>query len=163
MFRKGTQVEWRYTEQGEKVRVSKRTGHIIPIPVSATETIDYKTKAGYPGMHLIIPQNTECSYYNINKISIQKEEKKERTKKKDIQLFTLAFFLVKIAHPASMTSILNNKAYIRICFLVIYICTDFFLFVEQEKDTRANDVAEVTYVPKLRTFEMDLMEHYRLE
>nr|CAG4637222.1 EOG090X0ADH [Ceriodaphnia reticulata] len=72
---KGTQVEWRFTEQGEKVRVSKRTGHIIPIPVSATETIDYKTKAGYP---------------------------------------------------------------------------------EQEKDTRSADVAENTYVPQSKTFEMDL-------
>ena len=48
-FRRATQVEWRYTEQGEKVRISKRTGHTIPIPITATETIDYKTKAGYAG------------------------------------------------------------------------------------------------------------------
>nr|CAG4641904.1 EOG090X0ADH [Eurycercus lamellatus] len=74
--RKGTQVEWRYNEQGEKVRVSKRTGHIIPIPLSAMETIDYKTKAGYP---------------------------------------------------------------------------------EQDKDTLAVDVAAQTYVPQIRTFEMDLL------
>lgn len=46
---KGTKVEWRFTEQGEKVRVSQRTGHIIPIPLSASETIDFKTRAGYPG------------------------------------------------------------------------------------------------------------------
>ncbi|KZS02221.1 39S ribosomal protein L24, partial [Daphnia magna] len=46
---KGTKVEWRFTEQGEKVRVSKRTGHIIPVPISASETIDFKAKAGYPG------------------------------------------------------------------------------------------------------------------
>ncbi|XP_057380058.1 large ribosomal subunit protein uL24m-like [Daphnia carinata] len=79
---KGTKVEWRYTEQGEKVRVSKRTGHIIPVPISASETIDFKTKAGYP---------------------------------------------------------------------------------EQEKDTRAADISEHTYIPQSKTFEMDLMEHYRLE
>nr|CAG4648790.1 EOG090X0ADH [Polyphemus pediculus] len=79
---KGTTVEWRYTEQGEKVRVSKRTGYIIPIPVAANETIDFKTKAGYP---------------------------------------------------------------------------------EQDKDTLAADIAAVTYVPQIKTFEMDLMEHYNLQ
>nr|CAG4644989.1 EOG090X0ADH [Leptodora kindtii] len=78
---KGTSVEWRFTEQGEKVRVSKRTGHIIPMPVSASETIDFKTPAGY---------------------------------------------------------------------------------AEQEKDTRAADVTTATFVPQLKTFEMDLMEHYKL-
>ncbi|XP_053330280.1 39S ribosomal protein L24, mitochondrial [Spea bombifrons] len=31
--RKPTEVEWRYTEEGEKVRVSVRTGRIIPKPV----------------------------------------------------------------------------------------------------------------------------------
>lgn len=38
-----TPIEWRYTEQGERVRVSLRTGRIIPIPVSSQETIDYKS------------------------------------------------------------------------------------------------------------------------
>ncbi|XP_069805433.1 large ribosomal subunit protein uL24m isoform X2 [Dendropsophus ebraccatus] len=31
--RKPTEVEWRYTEEGERVRVSLRTGRIIPKPV----------------------------------------------------------------------------------------------------------------------------------
>ncbi|MBN3323360.1 RM24 protein, partial [Atractosteus spatula] len=31
--RKPTEVEWRYTEEGEKVRVSLRTGRLIPKPV----------------------------------------------------------------------------------------------------------------------------------
>jgi len=31
--RKPTEVEWRYTEEGEKVRVSTRTGRIVPKPV----------------------------------------------------------------------------------------------------------------------------------
>ncbi|XP_071772344.1 large ribosomal subunit protein uL24m [Centroberyx gerrardi] len=31
--RKPTQVEWRFTEEGEKVRVSLRTGRIVPKPV----------------------------------------------------------------------------------------------------------------------------------
>ncbi|XP_035730413.1 probable 39S ribosomal protein L24, mitochondrial [Vespa mandarinia] len=38
----GTQIEWRYTDEGNKVRVSVRTGRIIPMPESALETIDYK-------------------------------------------------------------------------------------------------------------------------
>ncbi|XP_014240844.1 probable 39S ribosomal protein L24, mitochondrial [Cimex lectularius] len=44
---KVTDIQWRYTEEGEKVRVSPRTGRIIPIPVEAAETSDYKTKATY--------------------------------------------------------------------------------------------------------------------
>lgn len=32
-FRKPTEVEWKYTEEGERVRVSLRTGRIIPKPV----------------------------------------------------------------------------------------------------------------------------------
>ncbi|XP_043278882.1 probable 39S ribosomal protein L24, mitochondrial [Venturia canescens] len=39
---KATDVEWRYTIEGDRVRVSTRTGRIIPIPVSDNETIDYK-------------------------------------------------------------------------------------------------------------------------
>lgn len=42
-FRKPTNIEWRYTEEGERVRVSLRTGRIIPKPV-------YQRKDG------IIPQ-----------------------------------------------------------------------------------------------------------
>ncbi|OQV12452.1 putative 39S ribosomal protein L24, mitochondrial [Hypsibius exemplaris] len=42
-----TKIEWRYTEQGDRVRVSKRTGRIIPIPHLAMETYEYKTKSTY--------------------------------------------------------------------------------------------------------------------
>ncbi|XP_014278315.1 large ribosomal subunit protein uL24m [Halyomorpha halys] len=42
-----TEIEWRYTEEGDKVRVSLRTGRIIPIPTQAQETYDYKTKKTY--------------------------------------------------------------------------------------------------------------------
>lgn len=42
-LRKPTDIEWRYTEEGERVRVSVRTGRIIPKPV-------YQRKDG------IIPQ-----------------------------------------------------------------------------------------------------------
>lgn len=42
-----TKIEWRYTEEGEKVRVSLKTGRIIPIPASVEETIDYKSKKAY--------------------------------------------------------------------------------------------------------------------
>ncbi|KAG4073056.1 hypothetical protein HA402_009475 [Bradysia odoriphaga] len=42
-----TPFEWRYTEEGEKVRVSSRTGRIIPLPKSMEETVDYKSKKAY--------------------------------------------------------------------------------------------------------------------
>nr|XP_056708662.1 39S ribosomal protein L24, mitochondrial [Euleptes europaea] len=35
--RKPTEVEWRYTEEGERVRVSLRTGRIIPQPIVPRE------------------------------------------------------------------------------------------------------------------------------
>lgn len=43
-------VTYRYTEDGAKVRVSKRTGQIIPIPPDNEATIDYAKKSTYkPG------------------------------------------------------------------------------------------------------------------
>ncbi|KAL5282081.1 MRPL24 family protein [Megaselia abdita] len=72
-----TTHEWRYTEEGEKVRVSGRTGRIIPIPESNNETHDYKSKSAY---------------------------------------------------------------------------------IEREKDTPGKLIGEVTFTPKLCTFEMDIME-----
>ncbi|XP_023215387.1 probable 39S ribosomal protein L24, mitochondrial [Centruroides sculpturatus] len=44
---KPTKVKWRYTEDGKKVRVSVRTGYIIPLPLKAFETYDYKSKELY--------------------------------------------------------------------------------------------------------------------
>lgn len=44
---KPTSFEWRYTEEGEKVRVSVRTGRIIPTPASIEETRDFKSRAAY--------------------------------------------------------------------------------------------------------------------
>ncbi|KAF5292330.1 hypothetical protein FQA39_LY03364 [Lamprigera yunnana] len=44
---KATDFEWRYTESGAEVRVSKRTGRIIPMPATAEETVDYKTRGTY--------------------------------------------------------------------------------------------------------------------
>nr|CAG4652032.1 EOG090X0ADH [Triops cancriformis] len=44
---KPTSVEWRYTEQGDRVRVSVRTGRILPVPQAAEETIDFKSRANY--------------------------------------------------------------------------------------------------------------------
>ncbi|XP_076620187.1 mitochondrial ribosomal protein L24 [Colletes latitarsis] len=74
---KGTEIEWRYTEDGTHVRVSCRTGRIIPIPRSHDETIDYKSPD---------------------------------------------------------------------------------LYIEQPKDTSADDVQEVTFEANLKTFEMDIMD-----
>lgn len=72
-----TDVEWRYTEQGERVRISTRTGRIIPFSSAIEETKDYKTKDTY---------------------------------------------------------------------------------VEQEKDTVTAELEKVTFVPKLKTFEQDIMD-----
>lgn len=72
-----TPVEWRFTEEGEKVRVSLRSGRIIPLPKTMEETIDFKSKSVY---------------------------------------------------------------------------------IEKEKDTPGNLVSKITFEPKLRTFEMDIME-----
>ncbi|XP_026844238.1 probable 39S ribosomal protein L24, mitochondrial [Drosophila persimilis] len=73
----GTEFEWRFTEEGEKVRVSMRSGRIIPIPETNNQTHDYKTPNAY---------------------------------------------------------------------------------IEREKDTPAAVVGEITFQPKLSTFEMDIME-----
>lgn len=73
----GTEFEWRFTEEGEKVRVSTRSGRIIPIPETNNQTYDYKTPNAY---------------------------------------------------------------------------------IEREKDTPAAVVSEITFQPKLATFEMDIME-----
>lgn len=51
-----TEIEWRYTEEGEKVRVSKRTGRIIPIPKANEETKDYKSKT----LYITRPKDTEA-------------------------------------------------------------------------------------------------------
>lgn len=42
-----TQIEWRFDEEGNTVRVSPRTGRIIPIPRKSFETIDFTVKDAY--------------------------------------------------------------------------------------------------------------------
>ena len=42
-----TEYEWRYDDSGDRVRVSTRTERIIPIPVSAYETVDYVDSKTY--------------------------------------------------------------------------------------------------------------------
>ncbi|XP_034239879.1 probable 39S ribosomal protein L24, mitochondrial [Thrips palmi] len=42
-----TEVEWGYTETGDKVRVSVRTGRIIPLSKKTEETHQYKSPANY--------------------------------------------------------------------------------------------------------------------
>jgi len=42
-----TEVEWRWNEDGERIRVSLRTGYTIPMPTAAEETYDYKTPMSY--------------------------------------------------------------------------------------------------------------------
>lgn len=74
---RGTSIEWRYLEDGQRVRISTRTGRLIPIPVSSEETKDYK-----------LPR----------------------------------------------------------------------MYMEQPKDTKKEDILKITFTPKLKTFEMDIMD-----
>lgn len=76
------EVEWRFTEEGERVRVSQRSGRIIPIPKMNEETKDYKSPSTY---------------------------------------------------------------------------------VAKDKDTESRDVTEITFQPKLKTFEMDVMDSMGIE
>lgn len=76
------EAEWRFTEEGEKVRVSVRSGRIIPIPKMNEETRDYKS------------ENT---------------------------------------------------------------------YVSRDKDTESQVVTEITFQPKLSTFEMDIMKSMNIE
>lgn len=73
------QAQWRYTENNDRVRVSLRTGRIIPVPVQAEETYDYKSLRTYK---------------------------------------------------------------------------------PQPKDTTSDELARITFLPKLMTFEMDIMEEH---
>ncbi len=83
MDEKPTEVEWQYTEDGERVRVSSRTGRPLPVPSEAYQTVDYKTPEGYSE--------------------------------------------------------------------------------SQQKDTKAKDVEEITYKPRLATFEMEIMEEQGIQ
>ncbi|XP_033222122.1 probable 39S ribosomal protein L24, mitochondrial [Belonocnema kinseyi] len=64
-----TKIEWRYTESGEKVRVSRRTGRVIPIPASDMETIDYKLP------NLYKPADKDTKKEDVEKITFTPELK----------------------------------------------------------------------------------------
>lgn len=66
---KGTPIEWRYTEEGKKVRVSSRTGRIIPIPVSSEETIDYKSP------ELYVEQAKDTTADSVTEVTFEAELK----------------------------------------------------------------------------------------
>lgn len=53
--RRGTSIEWRYLEDGQRVRISTRTGRLIPIPVTSQETKDYKL----PRLYMEQPKDTK--------------------------------------------------------------------------------------------------------
>lgn len=68
-YSKPTRVVWRYTDEGEEVRVSVRTGRIIPVPDAAEETYDYKEKRYYEGnlnvnLSCIVTHLEICSFIN---------------------------------------------------------------------------------------------------
>lgn len=72
--RQSTPIEWRYTEDGKHVRVSVRTGRIIPVPISNEETIDYKLPRLY-------------------------QEQVKDTTKADVEKITFAVCKISESHP----------------------------------------------------------------
>lgn len=42
-----TEVEWKWTEDGDRIRVSCRSGRHIPMPVACQETYEYKSAMSY--------------------------------------------------------------------------------------------------------------------
>ncbi|UYV64382.1 MRPL24 [Cordylochernes scorpioides] len=62
---KPTKLIWRYNEKGEKVRVSERTGRIIPIPTEAWETMDFKN----PNIYKEQPKDTLAK--DVEKITFE--------------------------------------------------------------------------------------------
>jgi hypothetical protein len=48
-------VVYRYTETGEQVRVSKRTGQVVPVPPENEATVDYSKKSAYKRKHITLP------------------------------------------------------------------------------------------------------------
>ncbi len=48
-FRQPCDVEWRYTDEGEEVRVSTRTGYVIPLPTEADKLEDGILPQTYEG------------------------------------------------------------------------------------------------------------------
>lgn len=66
-FSKPTKAVWRYTDEGEEVRVSVRSGRIIPMPEMAEETYDYKEKRYYTGKFKSNLKNDylNCTFLNM--------------------------------------------------------------------------------------------------
>ncbi len=48
--RKPCDVVWRYTEEGDEVRVSTRTGYVIPLPLDADKMEDGVLPGAYKSM-----------------------------------------------------------------------------------------------------------------
>ena len=48
-YRKPCRVKYKFTASGEKVRVSRRTGTVIPKSPELRERRDFKSRAGYVG------------------------------------------------------------------------------------------------------------------
>jgi len=42
-----------YTEDGEKVRVSRRSGRVIPKPPTLHDRTDWKSRSGYAGSAVV--------------------------------------------------------------------------------------------------------------
>ncbi|CAF0902647.1 unnamed protein product [Didymodactylos carnosus] len=67
-------IEWRYTSEGELVRVSTRSGRIIPKAPQAEETSDYATKKSYlPGPQDTIDADIKEVTFKPNLMTVEQE------------------------------------------------------------------------------------------
>ena len=63
LFRKPTEVSYRYTEKGDKVRVSDRTGRIISKP--PWERRDWKSRTAVKGMVLLTSMHNVLYFFKM--------------------------------------------------------------------------------------------------
>lgn len=92
---KPTEVEWRYKEDGERVRVSSRTGRELPIPVQDQETVNYKRPELYKEQPMDTPadvalENTYEPYLGTFQMQLMEKYgiKEDRIPKKSYWYYT---------------------------------------------------------------------------
>lgn len=69
---RGCEVEWRYTEEGERVRVSKRSGSILPIPEVSKATADFMHPDSYiPGDKDTAPDEVVAVTYEPKLMTVE--------------------------------------------------------------------------------------------
>lgn len=61
LSRKPCRIKYQYTEEGERVRVSRRSGRVIPKPIELLERKDFKSRSGYVGKSKLVVIKTSSA------------------------------------------------------------------------------------------------------